>query len=171
MNIDTYESLQAAGFDSKQAAVLAMSIPDVDREFSALRAALRGDMQEMQGSLIRWMIGIFLAFTTLMGGLLAVYFTLISQSVDSDGRAPRSCRGRHQLQPRVHVRPGLTLDIAVIAALHHVEGCRDAESISQPGPFAPPGAAVKPSLNSIMGMMQKRVGDAHRDNSLSRKQD
>ena len=32
---------------------------------------------DLRSSLIVWMVGLFMGFTTLVGGLLAVYFTLI----------------------------------------------------------------------------------------------
>ena len=51
MNTDTFEALQAAGFDIKQATVLATAIPDIEPPLEQLRsevdlrfAELRGDM-------------------------------------------------------------------------------------------------------------------------------
>lgn len=48
MNTDTFEALQAAGFDIKQATVLATAIPDIEPPLDRLRAELRGEIQELR---------------------------------------------------------------------------------------------------------------------------
>ncbi len=60
MNIDTFEALQAAGFDIKQATVLATAIPNIephlDRlrgEMDRLRVELRGEMDRRFAELER----------------------------------------------------------------------------------------------------------------------
>lgn len=49
MNTDTFEALQAAGFDIKQATVLATAIPDLE----PLRVELRGEIQELRTEMER----------------------------------------------------------------------------------------------------------------------
>ena len=68
MNRDTFDALQEVGFDAKQAAVLATAIPD------------SADFVRMEGRLIKWMVGIFVTFTTLMGGWIAILVNLASSS-------------------------------------------------------------------------------------------
>lgn len=77
MNPEVVKSLQAAGFEPKQALAIAAVVPDLEPHMDKLRgemhlgfAELRGEMKDMQSSLIRWMVGIFMAFTTLLGTLL-----------------------------------------------------------------------------------------------------
>lgn len=49
MNTDTFEALQAAGFDIKQATVLATAIPDIE----PLRVELRGEIQDLRADMER----------------------------------------------------------------------------------------------------------------------
>ena len=49
MNTDTFEALQAAGFDIKQATVLATAIPDIE----PLRVELRGEIQDLRAEMER----------------------------------------------------------------------------------------------------------------------
>ncbi|MCY3659634.1 MAG: hypothetical protein OXG36_11520 [Caldilineaceae bacterium] len=51
MNTDTFEVLQAAGFDIKQATVLATAIPDIEPPLDRLRAELRGEIQELRAEM------------------------------------------------------------------------------------------------------------------------
>ena len=86
INRAAYEELRAADLSEDQAKAVAAHLPDWSRfatrrdldlrfaelrgEMAELRGELRGELREMQASLIRWMVGIFLAFTTLLGALL-----------------------------------------------------------------------------------------------------
>ena len=53
MNVDTFEALQAAGFDIKQATVLATAIPDLEPPLERLRAELRGEIQDLRADMER----------------------------------------------------------------------------------------------------------------------
>ncbi len=53
MNADTFEALQAAGFDIKQATVLATAIPDIEPSLERLRAELRGEIQDLRADMER----------------------------------------------------------------------------------------------------------------------
>lgn len=53
MNVDTFEALQAAGFDIKQATVLATAIPDIEPPLERLRAELRGEIQDLRADMER----------------------------------------------------------------------------------------------------------------------
>ena len=53
MNTDTLEALQAAGFDIKQATVLATAIPDIEPPLDRLRAELLGEIQELRTDMER----------------------------------------------------------------------------------------------------------------------
>ena len=44
MNTDTFEALQVAGFDIKQATVLATAIPNIELPLERLRVELRGEI-------------------------------------------------------------------------------------------------------------------------------
>ncbi len=51
MNTDTFEALQAAGFDIKQATVLATAIPDIEPPLDRLRVDLRGEIQDLRAEM------------------------------------------------------------------------------------------------------------------------
>lgn len=53
MNTDTFEALQVAGFDIKQATVLATAIPDIEPPLERLRAELRGELQDLRADMER----------------------------------------------------------------------------------------------------------------------
>ncbi len=53
MNTDTFEALQVAGFDVKQATVLATAIPDIEPPLERLRAELRGELQDLRADMER----------------------------------------------------------------------------------------------------------------------
>ena len=62
MDMKVVEALQAAEFTDKQALAIAAAIPDLE--------PLRMEMNRMEGRLIKWMVGTFLTFTTLLRALL-----------------------------------------------------------------------------------------------------
>jgi hypothetical protein len=51
MNTDTFEALQAAGFDSKQATVLATAIPDIEPPLERLRSEMDLRFAELRGEM------------------------------------------------------------------------------------------------------------------------
>lgn len=53
MNTDTFEALQAAGFDSKQATVLATAIPDIEPPLERLRSEMDLRFVELRGEMDR----------------------------------------------------------------------------------------------------------------------
>ena len=61
-----FDSLRAAGFNEKPALALTALRPDME----ALECCLARPMSAMKNSLIAWMVGIFLAFITVIGSLL-----------------------------------------------------------------------------------------------------
>lgn len=73
MNTDTFEALQATGFDLKQATVLATAMPDIELPLERLRgemdarfAELRGDMERRLNSQTWTIVGTLVA-TNLWG--------------------------------------------------------------------------------------------------------
>ena len=80
MNTDTFEALQAAGFDIKQATVLATAIPDIEPPLDRLRAEMNAKFADLRANMERrlnmqpWTIvgtlvalGALLAATNLWG--------------------------------------------------------------------------------------------------------
>ena len=53
MNTATYEALREAGFDEKQAVVLATAIPDVQRPIAELRADMERRFAELELRFVR----------------------------------------------------------------------------------------------------------------------
>ena len=51
MNTDTFEALQTAGFDIKQATVLATAIPDIEPPLERLRSEMDLRFAELQGDM------------------------------------------------------------------------------------------------------------------------
>ena len=51
MNTDTFEALQVAGFDIKQATVLATAIPNIELPLERLRVELRGEIQDLRAEM------------------------------------------------------------------------------------------------------------------------
>lgn len=58
MNTDTFEALQAAGFDSKQATVLATAIPDIEPPLERLRSEMDLRFVELRGEMDRRFAGL-----------------------------------------------------------------------------------------------------------------
>ena len=61
-----FDSLLEAGFNEKQSLTLVALMPDME----ALEHRIALQMSEMKSSLISWMVGIFLAFMTVIGSLI-----------------------------------------------------------------------------------------------------
>ena len=77
MDKTVYDDLMEAGFDAKRAAVLASHVPDwsqfaTRQDLSQLESRLQLQMGQLESRLIRWMIGIFLTFLALLGGLITL---------------------------------------------------------------------------------------------------
>ncbi len=82
MHQATYDDLRQGGFDEKQALVIASHIPDwsqcttksdvkdLEHQMETLEHRMTGQMSELQGTIIRWMIGIFLTFLSAFSLLL-----------------------------------------------------------------------------------------------------
>lgn len=68
MNASVADDLRQAGFEDGQARAIASHIPDWPQ--FATKADLELQMSKLQGSLIRWMVGIFLTFLTVIGSLI-----------------------------------------------------------------------------------------------------
>ena len=64
MDMKVVKALQEAEFTDKQALAIAAVIPDLE--------PLRMEMDRMEGRLVKWMVGIFVTFTTLIGGWITV---------------------------------------------------------------------------------------------------
>ncbi len=75
INKAAYEDLKEAGMEDGQAIVIAAHMPDMSRlhqEMSQLESRLHQDMSQLESRLIRWMVGIFLTFLALLGGLVTL---------------------------------------------------------------------------------------------------
>ncbi len=66
INKAAYEDLKAAGVEEAQAMAIEAHVPDWSR------VATREDVSRLESRLIRWMVGIFLTFLTLLGGLVTL---------------------------------------------------------------------------------------------------
>ncbi len=71
INRSAYEKLRAAEMPEGQAAAVAAHLPDWS-QFATKQdlAELRAEMKDLQGALIRWMVGLFLTFTAVLGALM-----------------------------------------------------------------------------------------------------
>ena len=71
INRTAYRDLQDAGMDASQAEAIAAHLPDWS-QFATKQdlATLRSEMKDLQATLIRWMVGLFLTFTAVLGALL-----------------------------------------------------------------------------------------------------
>ena len=71
INRTAYRDLQDAGMDASQAEAVAAHLPDWS-QFATKQdlATLRSEMKDLQATLIRWMVGLFLTFTAVLGALL-----------------------------------------------------------------------------------------------------
>ncbi len=71
INRTAYRDLQDAGMDASQAEAVAVHLPDWS-QFATKQdlATLRSEMKDLQATLIRWMVGLFLTFTAVLGALL-----------------------------------------------------------------------------------------------------
>ena len=99
INRAAYEDLKEAGMEDPQAVAIAAHIPDwsqfatrqdlsslesrltqevsslesrLTQEVSSLKSRLTQDMRSLESRLIRWMVGIFLTFLALLGGLVTL---------------------------------------------------------------------------------------------------
>ena len=71
INRTAYRDLRDAGMDASQAEAVAAHLPDWS-QFATKQdlATLRSEMKDLQATLIRWMVGLFLTFTAVLGALL-----------------------------------------------------------------------------------------------------
>ncbi len=91
MHQATYDDLRQGGFDEQQALTIASHIPDwsqfatksdikdmehrmesLEHRMESLEHRIARQMSEMQGTIVRWMIGIFLTFLSAFSLLLTV---------------------------------------------------------------------------------------------------
>ena len=70
MKKETYEDLVTAGFEARQAAVLASHMPDVDTKLDQMENRLDAKLDRLESRIIRWMVGIFLTFLSAFALLL-----------------------------------------------------------------------------------------------------
>lgn len=75
INRTAYRDLQDAGMDAPQAEAVAAHLPDwsqfaTKQDLAALQSDLRSEMKDLQATLIRWMVCLFLTFTAVLGALL-----------------------------------------------------------------------------------------------------
>jgi len=75
INRTAYRDLQDAGMDASQAEAVAAHLPDwsqfaTKQDLATLQSDLRSEMKDLQATLIRWMVGLFLTFTAVLGALL-----------------------------------------------------------------------------------------------------
>ena len=69
--------LKAVGMDDAQAEAVASHVPDwsqfaTKQDMNRLESRLHQDMSQLESRLIRWMVGIFLTFLALLGGLITL---------------------------------------------------------------------------------------------------
>jgi len=77
INKVAYQDLKAVGMEDAQAQVVASHIPDwsqfaTKQDMSRLESRLDQKMSQLESRLIRWMVGIFLTFLALLGGLVTL---------------------------------------------------------------------------------------------------
>ena len=75
INRSAYEELRAAEMSEVQATAVAAHLPDwsqfaTKQDLAELRAEMRAEMKDLQRALIRWMVGLFLTFTAVLGALM-----------------------------------------------------------------------------------------------------
>ena len=85
MNVDTFEALQEAGFDEKQATVLAVALGDIPAlrielrsEMDALRTELRSEIKVAVASAINDQTWKIVGSMIALAGLLALYDRFLS---------------------------------------------------------------------------------------------
>jgi len=74
INKSAYEDLRSAGMAEEQAQVIATHIPDWSQ--FATKTDLERGLSQLESRLIRWMVGIFLAFLGLLGGLITISLSI-----------------------------------------------------------------------------------------------
>jgi len=84
INQGAYRDLKAVGMEDAQAQVVASHIPDwsqfvtkqdlhqLAQDLGQDLGQLRQDLSQLESRLIRWMVGIFLTFLALLGGLVTL---------------------------------------------------------------------------------------------------
>lgn len=75
INRTAYRDLQDVGMDVSQAEAVVAHLPDwsqiaTKQDLATLQSDLRSEMKDLQATLIRWMVGLFLTFTSVLGALL-----------------------------------------------------------------------------------------------------
>ena len=66
INKVAYQELREAGMAESQAQVVVAHIPDWSQ------FATKSDLDRLESRLIRWMVGIFVAFLGILGGLITI---------------------------------------------------------------------------------------------------
>ena len=72
INKAAYQDLTEVGMPEAQAQAVAAHIPDWSQ------FATKDDLSQLESRLIRWMVGIFLTFLGLLGGLAAVVTAMVT---------------------------------------------------------------------------------------------
>ena len=72
INKAAYQDLTEVGMPEAQAQAVAAHIPDWSQ------FATKDDLSHLESRLIRWMVGIFLTFLGLLGGLAAVVTAMVT---------------------------------------------------------------------------------------------
>ena len=72
INKAAYQDLTEVGMPAAQAQAVAAHIPDWSQ------FATKDDLSQLESRLIRWMVGIFLTFLGLLGGLAAVVTAMVT---------------------------------------------------------------------------------------------
>ncbi len=91
LNKTAYEDLRQVGLAEDQAIAIASHLPDwsqfatkqdlgrLRQDMSRLRQDLHQDMSRLESRLVRWMVGIFLTFLALLGGLVTLALNINGQ--------------------------------------------------------------------------------------------
>lgn len=75
LNKSAYQSLRQADFNEDKAMAIAGHIPDWSQ------FATKSDIKDLESRLIRWMVGIFLTFLTVIGSLIFGMLSWLGNSI------------------------------------------------------------------------------------------
>jgi len=82
INKAVYQDLKEAGMADASAQAVAAHIPDwsqfaTKQDLSQGLGQLHQDMSRLESRLVRWMVGIFLTFLALLGGLVTLSLNIV----------------------------------------------------------------------------------------------
>lgn len=75
LNQPAYQALRQADFNEDKAMAIAGHIPDWSQ------FATKSDIKDLESHLIRWMVGIFLTFLTVIGSLIFGMLSWLGNSI------------------------------------------------------------------------------------------